>query len=233
MSITDKVVIISGATGGLGETVSQVFYEAGAKVTLIGREQKTKPLVEAWGQERTLALEANLVKPEEAERVVAATLDRFGRVDILLNLAGGFSGGQPVSETPLDVLDAMLDINLRTAYNMCHAALKPMIDQQWGRIVNIGSRDALVGRAGYSAYGISKAGVVRLTETIAAEVKYYNITANVILPGTIDTEANRQAMPTADFSKWVKPAEIAQVMLFLAGENNLINGAAIPVFGQT
>jgi NAD(P)-dependent dehydrogenase (short-subunit alcohol dehydrogenase family) len=165
--------------------------------------------------------------------VVAAAQERFGRVDILLNITGGFAGGQPVSETPLDVLDRMLDLNLRTTYNMCRAVLPAMMAQKWGRIVNVGSRDALAGRANYSAYAISKAGVLRLTESIAAEGKHYNISVNIILPGTIDTPANRRATPDADFSKWVKPAEIAEVLLFLAGENNLINGASIPVYGQT
>ena len=164
---------------------------------------------------------------------VQATLRQFGRVDILLNLAGGFGGGQPVSESSDDELNKMFNINLRTTYNLSRAALKPMIAQNWGRIVNTGSRDALHGRANYSAYAISKAAVLRLTESLAAELKDYNITVNAILPGTIDTEANRQSMPTADFSKWVKPAIIADTLLFLVQEETAINGATIPVYGRS
>ncbi len=234
MSIEGKVTIISGATGGLGQEVSRVFHGAGAAVVLVGsRSAGVQALVDELGQERTLPVAANLVDPAGAESVVAATLDQFGRVDILLNLAGGFSGGRPVSQSKAEDLDKMLDINLRTAYNLSQAAVKPMIEQRWGRIVNTASRDALRGRANYSAYGLSKAAVLRLTESMAAEVQQYNITVNAILPGTIDTEANRQSMPQADFSKWVKPATIAQALLFLVQEDTAINGAALPLYGQT
>lgn len=235
MTIAQKVTIISGASGGLGETVSQAFYQAGAVVVLVGsRLEGVQSLAVQLGSERVLPVAANLVEPSGAEAVVKATLGRFGRIDIVLNLAGGFSGGIPVSDSADDDLNKMLDINLRTTYNLCRAALKSMITQQWGRIVNIASRDALHGRAKYSAYAISKAGVLRLTESLAGEVQNYNITVNAILPGTIDTPANRKSTPQADFSKWVKPAEIAETLLFLASEGAAaINGAAIPLFGRS
>jgi NAD(P)-dependent dehydrogenase (short-subunit alcohol dehydrogenase family) len=235
MNIADKVVIISGASGGLGETVSRVFYEAGAKVVLVGsRLEGVQTLASELGAERTLPLAANLVDPIGAESVVAATLERFGRVDILINLAGGFGGGTPVSQSNDDDLNKMLDINLRTTYNLCRAAVKPMLAQQWGRIINTASRDAIHGRPNYSAYAISKAAVLRLTESMAAEVQDHNITVNAILPGTIDTIANRKSMPNADFSKWVKPTEIAATLLFLAGEGAAaVNGAAILLYGRS
>ncbi|MFN8458830.1 MAG: SDR family NAD(P)-dependent oxidoreductase [Anaerolineae bacterium] len=233
--VDKKVVIISGASGGLGETVSRVFYEAGAKVVLVGtRLEGVQALAAQLGEERTLPLAANLVDSADAESVVAAALERFGQVDILLNLAGGFAGGSPLSESSDDDLNKMLDINLRTTYNLCRAAVKPMMAQQWGRIVNTASRDALHARPNYSAYAISKAAVLRLTEALAAEVQNSNITVNAILPGTIDTAANRKSTPNADFSKWVKPAEIAATLLFLAGEGAAaINGAAVPLFGKS
>jgi NAD(P)-dependent dehydrogenase (short-subunit alcohol dehydrogenase family) len=235
MNLEHKVTIISGASGGLGETVSRVFYEAGAQVVLLGsRLAGVQALAAELGQERTLPLAANLADPAEAEQVVTATLDRFGRVDILLNLAGGFAGGKMVSDSADDDLTKMLDLNLRTAYNLSRAAVKPMIAQKWGRIVNVGSRDALHGRPNYSAYAISKAAVLRLTESLAAEAQDYGITVNAILPGTIDTEANRKSQPDADFSKWVKPAEIAATLLFLASDGAAaINGATIPLFGRS
>jgi NAD(P)-dependent dehydrogenase (short-subunit alcohol dehydrogenase family) len=232
MSVENKVTIISGASGGLGSVVSRKFYEAGASLVLVGsRPAKVEALAGELGHERTLAIGTDLVDPAGAAQVVTATLEQFGRVDILLNLAGGFTGGTPVSESGTEDLARMLDINLWTAYNMCRAAVKPMLDQQWGRIVNTGSRDAERGRANYSAYSMSKAAVLRLTESLAAEVKGSNLTVNAILPGTIDTEANRQSMPQADFSTWVKPAVIAETLLFLVRDETAITGAAIPLYG--
>jgi NAD(P)-dependent dehydrogenase (short-subunit alcohol dehydrogenase family) len=235
MNLENKVTIISGASGGLGETVTHIFYETGATVVLLGsRLAGVQTLAAELGQERALPLGANLTDPAEAEQVVTATLDRFGRVDILLNLAGGFAGGKPVTDSADDELTKMLDINLRTAYNLSRAAVKPMMDQRWGRIVNVGSRDALHGRPNYSAYAISKAAVLRLTESLAAEVQDFGVTVNAILPGTIDTEANRKSQPDADFNKWVKPAEIAATLLFLASDGAaVINGATIPLFGRS
>ncbi len=233
MSIEGKIAIISGASGGLGQTVSREFHQAGASVILVGSQRdKVEALADEMGQERTLPAVANLINAADADTVVRAALDKFGHVDILLNLAGGFSGGQPVSESSDDELDRMLDVNLRTAYNLSRATIKPMIDQNWGRIVNTGSRDSLQGRANYSAYAISKAAVLRLTESMAQEVRPYNITVNAILPGMIDTQANRQALPDVDHSKWVKPITIAETLLFLAQCNTAINGAAIPVYEQ-
>lgn len=235
MSVDSKVTIISGASGGLGGTVSRMFYDAGAKVVLLGaRLAGVQELAAELGQDRILPLAADLSDPAGAEEVVQAALAHFGRVDILLNLAGGFGGGKPVSGSPADDLNKMLDLNLRTAYNLSQAAVKPMIAQQWGRIINVASRDALRGRPNYSAYAISKGAVLRLTESMAAEVQNDFITVNAILPGTIDTEANRKNSPDADFSKWVKPTEIAATLLFLASEGAAaINGAAIPLYGRS
>jgi NAD(P)-dependent dehydrogenase (short-subunit alcohol dehydrogenase family) len=234
MSVENKVTIISGASGGLGSVVSRKFHEAGASLVLVGsRPAGVEALAGELGGERTLPIGADLVDPAGAEQVVAATLARFGWVDILLNLAGGFTGGTPIGESGVEDLQRMLDINLWTTYNMCRAAVKPMLARQWGRIVNTGSRDAERGRANYSAYSMSKAAVLRLTESLAAEVKGSNITANAILPGTIDTEANRRSMPEADFSTWVKPAVIAETLLFLVREETAISGAAIPLYGRS
>ena len=235
MSVENKVTIISGASGGLGTVVSRKFYEAGASLVLVGsRPAGVEALAgELGGGERTLAIGSDLVDPAGAEQVVAATLERFGRVDILLNLAGGFTGGKPLSESGVEDLQQMLDINVWTTYNLCRAAIKPMLARQWGRIVNTGSRDAERGRAKYSAYSMSKAAVLRLTESLAAEVKGSGITVNAILPGTIDTAANRQSMPQADFSTWVKPATIAETLLFLVREETAITGAAIPLYGRS
>ena len=233
MNLDGKVAIISGASGGLGQTVSRQFFEAGAGVVLVGtRPDAVQALAAKLGTERTLPLVADLTEPPEAEHVVADTLARFGRVDILLNLAGGFAGGSPVSETNVNLLHQMFNINLFTAYNLSRAAVKPMMAQKWGRIVNTASRDALQGRANFSAYAMSKAALLRLTESMAAEVKAHNITVNAILPGAIDTRANREAMPNANFSKWVQPTTIAKTLLWLVDENTATSGAAIPLFEE-
>ena len=233
MSLNQKVAIISGASGGLGQTVSRIFHENGTKLVLLGsRPDRVQLMANELGNETVLALGANLVIPTEADRVVTAALNHFGRIDILLNLAGGFTGGDPVADSDPADIQRMLDMNLWTAYHLCRIAMPVMIEQRWGRIVNIGARDALVGRAKFSAYGLSKAAVLRLTESLAAEGKKYNITANAVLPGAIDTEANRQAMPNADFSKWVKPKTIAQTLLFLCQPGSAISGATIPMYEQ-
>lgn len=232
MSVENKVTIITGASGGLGQTVSQVFFEAGAKLVLVGsRLESVQPLVDTLQSDRALPVAANLASAEGAEAVVQATLDTFGRVDVLLNLAGGFTGGTPVHESDDDDLYKMLEINLWTAYHMSRAAVKPMIEQNWGRIINTGSHDALKGRAKFSAYAISKAAVLRLTEAMADEVKSHNILINAILPSIIDTEANRRSMPKADYSKWLKPQTIANTLLFLCSEDLAISGAAILLQG--
>ena len=230
MSIENKVTIVSGATGGLGQTVSQSFYQAGARLVLVGSRLETvEPLAADWGNDRILPVAANLTDPAEAEQVVALTQEKYGRVDILLNLAGGFDGGEPVHQADNAVLQKMFDINVHIAYNLSRAAVKPMIAQKWGRIVNTGSRDALKGRANFSAYAMSKAALLRLTESMAEELKDYHITVNAILPGMIDTAANRKAMPKGNFEKWVKPATIAETLLFLVSEQTAITGAAIPL----
>jgi NAD(P)-dependent dehydrogenase (short-subunit alcohol dehydrogenase family) len=233
MTLEQRVAIISGANGGLGTTVSRMFHQAGASVVLVGtQEERVRPLAAELGEGRALPVGADLSDPAATEAVVKAALDRFNRVDILLNLAGGFGGGTPVSDSSADEVQAMFNLNFYTAYHLSRAAIKPMMAQQWGRIVNVGSRDALLARANYSAYAISKAAVVRLTEAMAAELKPFNIAVNVILPGAIDTEANRKSMPNADVSKLVKPATIAETLIFLSGEHLAISGATIPLFEQ-
>lgn len=233
VSVEDKITIISGASGGLGQTVSEMFYQAGAKVVLVGNTlDKVQEIANTMEPSRALPLAADLTAADGAEAVVGAVLDKFGRVDILLNLAGGFAGGTPIHESDDSDLDKMMALNLRTAYNMSRAAVKPMIEQQWGRIVNIASRDALQGRAKFSAYGISKAAVLRLTELMAAEVKPYNVIVNALIPTAIDTEANRKAMPNTDPNKWLKPATIAKTLLFLSSDDLAIYGAGIPLEGK-
>jgi NAD(P)-dependent dehydrogenase (short-subunit alcohol dehydrogenase family) len=161
------------------------------------------------------------------------TVERFGRVDILVNTVGGYRGGKPVHDTDLADWDFLFGINLRTTLLCCKAAVPHMLKQSSGKIINVASRDAIAGSASYAAYGASKSAVLRLTESLAAELKASNINANAIMPGTIDTPQNRAAVPNGDYSKWVPPEAIAGVIAFLASDaSRAINGAAIPVYGK-
>ena len=157
--------------------------------------------------------------------MVREAVQSCGRIDVLLNIAGGFRAGEPVHETSLDTWDFMLNLNARSVFLMCRAVLPHMIGQRRGKIVSIGARAAFAGPKNMAAYSVSKTAVVRLTESISSEVKGYGINVNCVLPGTIDTPANRDAMPSADFTKWVQPEALVDVVLFLASD------AAVPVFG--
>lgn len=153
-------------------------------------------------------------------------------IDVLANIAGGFAMGDTVATTSDDAWDAMMNINVRTVLNMCRAAVPGMMARGTGKIVNVGARGALRGTAGMAAYVSSKSVVIRLTETLADEVKQHGVNVNCVLPSVIDTPRNRADMPNADWGKWVSPQDIAQVVLFLASPAAAaIHGAAIPVEG--
>ncbi len=181
------------------------------------------------------AEEADLSIPDQVKAAVDKALEKHGRIDILLNIAGGWIGGRDVYETPASDLDAMFNMNVKTAFLCCSNVLPSMIKQNYGKIVNVAARPAVEKRyrAKNGAYSISKAGVVVLTETIAEEVKKYNINVNAIMPSTIGTESNKKSMPGADTSKWVDPADITKVILHLISEDSKItSGACIPVYGK-
>ena len=158
---------------------------------------------------------------------------RFGRLDVLVHTVGAWRGGKPVHDTDLADWDFLFNVNLRTTLLCCRAVVPQMLKQGRGRIITVASRDGLAGAAGYAAYSASKSAVLRLNESLADELKVSNINVNCVLPSTIDTPQNRAALPNADFSKWVEPAAIADVILFLASDaSRAITGAAIPVFGK-
>jgi len=166
-------------------------------------------------------------------KLIDQTLARFGRVDALVNTVGGYRGGKPVHETDLADWDFLFNINVRTTLLCCRAVIPQMLKQQRGAIINVASRDGLSGSAGYAAYSASKSAVLRLTESLAAELKASDINVNCIMPGTIDTPQNRAAIPNGDFSKWVEPSAIAEVIAFLVSDSaRAINGAALPVYGR-
>jgi NAD(P)-dependent dehydrogenase (short-subunit alcohol dehydrogenase family) len=180
-----------------------------------------------------LACPCDLTDDKAAKMVAAAALDHFGHLDILAAVAGGWRGGSAVAETdPLD-LEWLLGINLVTTFNACRAVLPGMLAQRWGRIVTIGARAAVGGQARSGAYAASKAALLALTQSIAAETRSGGITANTVMISTIDTPANRAAMPDSDYHRWVTPEQIAATVCFLCSEEAAaISGAAIPVYGR-
>jgi len=236
MVMRDKMVWITGASGGLGEVTSRVFADAGARLALTARSpQKLADLKAALAlpDDRLLLLPANMTDDASVAEQVREVLARLGRIDVLLHLAGGWRGGQTVAETALDDLDFLLALNLRSTFLACRAVLPHMMAQGWGRIVAVGARSAVQPQRRSGAYAASKAGLIALIETIAAETKGSGVTANVVLPSTIDTPANRQSMPQADFTKWVPPHAIAAAMLYLCtDEAASISGACLPLYAS-
>lgn len=231
MDFTGKVVVVTGGTGALGQAVTQAFLQAGARVVATyTREAEFNALKEnVSARENLLGIKTNVLDETSVQTMIEQA-GHLGSLDVLVNTVGGFLGGVPVAETTLEQFDKMLALNLKSAFLCCKHVLPLMLQQRHGRIINIGSQDGLQGGEGISAYGASKAGLINFTQTLAAEGKRHNITANVIIPGIIDTPANRQAMPNANFAEWVTPESIAQTILFLASEEaQAINGAIVPV----
>jgi len=231
-----KVVIITGSVGNLGMATALALQQVGAKTVLVDRSNER--LRESYANvansaDHLLAGGVDLANPDSLAQVVKTALDRFGSIDALVNTVGAWRGGKPAHETDLADWDFLFGVNVRTTLLCCRAVIPHMLRQGHGRIVNVASRDALAGSAGYSAYSASKSAVLRLTESMAAELKNSNINVNCIMPGTIDTPQNRKAIPNGDFSKWVEPAALADVILFLISDAaRAINGAAVPVYGR-
>jgi NAD(P)-dependent dehydrogenase (short-subunit alcohol dehydrogenase family) len=234
---SDRVVMLTGASGNVGRAVGRAFFDAGAKLALIDRHQDL--LHEAFPElidlPNCFMIDcADLTDSDQVNPVVGATLDNFGRIDVMINTVGGFRAGTPIHETPVETWDFMMDLNGKAVFIVSKAIIPQMIRQKSGKIVHIAARPGLEGRANMAAYSASKSAVIRLTESAGDELKDKGINFNCILPGTIDTPENRKASPEADFNQWVKPESLADVILFLASDTARdIHGAAIPVYGLT
>jgi len=222
-----KVVIITGASGGLGRSVTHAFLETGTTVAGVSLD-----IDASITHPRFLAQAVDIGTWNATRTVVDGIAGRFGRIDVLAHLTGGFAGGASVAETDDDVWERMLTMNLRTAVHATRAVIPHMRKAGWGRILAIGSLAALEPAAGIGAYSASKAALVSLVRTIAKENKDSAITANAVLPGTMDTPANRAAMPNADPSKWIQPDRVAALLVWLASDAAAqVTGAVIPVYG--
>jgi NAD(P)-dependent dehydrogenase (short-subunit alcohol dehydrogenase family) len=224
-----KVVLITGARGGLGNSVTTAFLDAGAVV--IGSSQSIDN--HDFPHPAFSAIPADLSRSGNALDLVNTVATRHGRIDGLVHLIGGFAGGQPVAETEDATLDRMLDVNLRCAFYAIRAALSHMRTRGSGRIVAIGSKAAVEPSPMIGVYAASKAALVSLVRTVARENADRGITANIVLPGTMDTPANRAGNPGADYSKWVQPSQVAQLLVHLIiRDASQLSGAVIPVYGS-
>jgi NAD(P)-dependent dehydrogenase (short-subunit alcohol dehydrogenase family) len=231
-----KVVLVAGGTGGLGRAVSLAFLEEGATVIVTYRDQsEIDALRSQVGKTALLEGESVDVTDETAVRqLIGGVLSEHGRLDVLVNAVGGYAGGVPLWELESKVFDRMLALNLRAGFVLARAAVPAMLKQKSGSIINIASKAAFDHAAGAAAYVASKAAAVAMIDSLAADLKGAGVRANSILPSIIDTEANRKAMPNADFASWPKPEDIARVILFLCSEDaKLIHGAAVPVYGNS
>ena len=232
MNFKDRVVMVTGAAGNLGRAVAQAFADRGAKLVLV--DVKREYLEKSFGSESEDRLFApmDLLDVTAVETGVAAAIAHYGRIDVLCNIAGGFRMGEAVHETSRENWDFLFGLNARTVMNTAHAVVPRMLEAKGGKIVNIGAFSALKGVAQMAAYTASKAVVIRLTEAMSAELREKNINVNCVLPTIIDTPENRGAMPKSDFSRWVAPADLANVIAFLASdEARAVHGAALPVTG--
>jgi NAD(P)-dependent dehydrogenase (short-subunit alcohol dehydrogenase family) len=228
-TLQGKTALVTGADGGLGTHVTRALLDRGA--TVIGISRSAPP--PGSDTASFVALAADLSSAETTKSIVDGIAARFGRLDILAHLVGGFAGGKTIAETDTSTFQRMLDLNLNSAFYVLRAVIPHMRSAGAGRIIAIGSRAAEDPGPGVGAYSASKAALVSLIQTVALENKDLGIAANVILPGTMDTPANRKDMPGADTSKWVQPASVASLIVWLAGDAGRdVNGAVIPVYGS-
>ena len=222
-----KVVLVTGATGGLGTYVTQAFLDAGA--TVIGTSRKIQQ--SDFNNPAFTALSAEISTREGAKALVDQVVERFGKLDVLAHTVGGFAGGQSVVDTDDETFRRMFDLNLNCVFHILRAAIPALRQTGKGRVIAIGSRAAVEPGPSVGAYSASKAAMVSLLKTVALENKDAGLTANVILPGTMDTPANRKAIANADVSNWVQPATVADLVVWLADEAGKdVNGSVISAY---
>jgi NAD(P)-dependent dehydrogenase (short-subunit alcohol dehydrogenase family) len=228
-----KVIVVTGAFGALGRVVVEAAMQRGASTVALDSAPSPSADVAARFGPRALVLAGvNLASAEEAQGAMAAVKARFGRLDALINIAGGFLW-EKTEDGSSESWERMFAANLKSTVNASRAALPALLESGAGRIVNVGALAALKAGAGMGPYAASKSGVHRFTESLAEELKGRGVTVNAVLPSVIDTPLNRRDMPKADFTRWVAPADLAAVILFLASdEAKAVTGALIPVSGR-
>lgn len=230
---SNKVVLITGGTGALGKSLTQRFVSSGA--TTIATYLNDEKIEALKGQNTINAelIKADVTREEQVIKLISTIVERFGHIDILVNSVGGYLGGKSVTDLEEHEWDLMMNLNLKSAFLISKHVIPVMKSSvPGGKIVHISSKTGLKSEGHDSAYAASKSGLIRLVESIAQETKELGINVNCILPSVIDTEANRRAMPKADFSRWVKTDDLTNVVFFLCSqEAKVITGAAIPTYG--
>ena len=231
----EKIVVVAGGTGGLGCAVSLAFLAEGARVVVTYHSEAEWSALKSAARVDGAKLEGHAVDvtDEAAVRAFSEKIGAAGNVDVLVNTVGGYAGGTPVWQTETSVMNHMLALNLWSGFLLARAFVPGMIERESGAIVNIAARAAVDHAAGAGAYAASKAAAVATMDCLAADLKGTGVRVNSVLPSIIDTDANRRAMPSADFAAWPKPEEIAQVVVFLASdEARLVHGSSVPVYGN-
>lgn len=231
-----RTVLITGATGGLGTAVVAAFARAGDRLVLVGRrEQELHSLIETQGlaPERTLAIGADITQHGALTPALDGAEALFRAVDVAVHLAGGFKGGTTVVETAAETWEQMVQLNLTSAFVVAQAVLPGMLERGRGKLVFVSSRGGSVPGAGAAAYGTSKAGLELFVRNLAEETRAHGVNVNAVAPSTIDTPANRRSSPNADYTRWVQPDSLADVIQFLTSDAARdIHGAIVPVYGR-
>ena len=237
LNFANKIVMVTGAIGRLGVVLAQAFRSSEAKLALVdrGEDRLRQAFPDLEGLPDYLLVNcADLMDEGEVEAAVAETMQHFGRIDVLVNTVGGYRAGKMLHETPIETWDFLLNLNGRSVFIVCQKVIPRMLNRGSGKIVNVAARSGIEGQAGMAAYSASKSAVIRLTESMAAELKDLGVNVNCVIPGTIDTPQNRGTMPNADYSTWVAPESLADVILFLSSEAARdVHGAALPVYGRS
>ena len=229
---SDRIVLITGGTGALGSSIAKAFVESNATVISSYISDREKRQTQKENKSTLQLVKVNITKEEEVINLVSNIIDQYSHIDILVNVVGAYIGGKRVYELDEEEWDLMMTLNLKSAFLISKHVIRQMLSSKYGKIIHISSRNGLHSEGYDSAYSASKSGLIRLVESLSKETKESNINVNCIMPSTIDTQANRKAMPNADFNKWVKPENLANVILFLSSdESKTITGAAIPTFG--
>ena len=230
MSAVTSTVFVTGGAGNLGRAVASAFAERGTNLVLVDVQREALEKVFGTESERRLLAPTDLLDQAAVDATVEKALERFGRIDVLCNIAGGFRMGPALHETPQRDWDFLFDLNAKTVLHTSRAVVPAMVKAGGGKIINVGAYAALKGVAGMGAYVASKSAVIRITESMAAELREKNINVNCVLTTILDTPENRAAMPQADPRRWVAPQDLAAVIVFLASDAaRAIHGAAIPV----